>query len=136
MDSPVQHAGQVEHGGPAHKHESRQAAEGVAAMRLIARLPSQTALIGLHGRRALVSPACKEAALLTVACLLCPAALQASSLQGGPNMCLYQTAKRRAMLNNAPNSGSCQAANDILPRMSMPDRYPELSHELAHMRCS
>ena len=135
MDSPVQQAGQVEHGGPAHKHESRQAAEGVAAMRLIARLPSQTALIGLHGRRALVISPYREAALPIVACLLCQAALQASFLQG-PNMCLYQTAKRRVMLTIAPNSGRCQAANDILPRMSMPDRYPELSHELAHMLCS
>ena len=135
MDSPMQQAWQVEHGGPAHKHKSRQAAEGVAAMRLIARLPSQTALIGLHGRRALVISPYREAALPIVARLLCQAALWASSLQG-PNKSLYQSAKRRIMLMIAPNSGRCQAVNDILPRMSMPDRYPELSHELAHMQCS
>ena len=50
MDSPVQQAGQIEHRGPAHKHERCQAAEGIAAMRLVAGLPSQTALIRLQGR--------------------------------------------------------------------------------------
>ena len=48
MDRPAQQAGQVKDGGSANKHERCQAAEGVAAVRLVAGLPSQASFIRLE----------------------------------------------------------------------------------------